>query len=330
MSNKLVYSISFTLDYQLNDYFKELRKYIKYSNYYNLKDKTLKLKYEKRTDGIKEKDEIGSSGVTILDATARKVHKITKLDYPISCPLCLNLQIDKTINPYNLDRGLLWRNFIISPNSFPYFKVHFLIQSSDHINSIDRGTQSEVHRNPNILEDILEFIKIIGKGSILFNGWVGNSLGHLHFHYTDTNFPIKDKIKSYLLVKEKIITKNNSIVEMFKDMKNNCKNFILIKGVDVKDDVFKFLQYLDSKKLFYNLLIYYNKDIFYVYIFIRRKNDDKLGFAFGAAHFAGLGLFDEKHIKMFKDNKKEFISKVEEYCSETVVRIDHKILKKIF
>ena len=261
---------------------------------------------------------------------ARKVHKITKSDYPISCPLCLNLQIDKTINPYNLDRGLLWRNFIISPNSFPYFKVHFLIQSSDHINSIDRGTQSEVHRNPNILADVLEFIKIIGKGSILFNGWVGNSLGHLHFHYTDTNFPIKDKIKSYSLVKEKITTKNNSNVEMFKDMKNNCKNFILIKGVDVKDDVFKFLQYLDAEKLFYNLLIYYNKDIFYVYIFIRRKNDDKLGFAFGAAHFGGLGLFDEKNIKMFKDNKKEFISKVEEYCNETVVKIDHKILRKLF
>ena len=332
LSNKsnLVYSISFTLDYQLNDYFKELRRYLKYSNYYNLKDKTLK--YDKRTDGIKDIKEIESVGIMTV-ALARKVHKTTKSDYPINCPLCLNLQSDKLISPFNLERGLLWRNFIISPNGFPYFKVHFLIQAADHIDSINRGTQSEVHRNPNVIEDVLAFAKIIGKGSILFNGWVGNSLGHLHFHYTDAAFPIKTTIKSYSLIKKIIITKNNSTVQMFKDSEHNCKNFILIKGSDIgkaSNDVFKFLQYLDSEKLFYNLLIYYNKDIFYVYIFIRRKTDDKLGFNFGAPHLAGIISLNERKLKMFKDNEIEFISNIEDYCSESVVKIDYKILKKFF
>ena len=65
----------------------------------------------------------------ILEANARKLEKTTKSVYPVTCPLCLNLQIDKTITPYNKNKALLWRNFIIHPNSFPYFKVHFLIQS---------------------------------------------------------------------------------------------------------------------------------------------------------------------------------------------------------
>ena len=328
--NHLVYSISYTLDYQLNDYFKALRKYLKESNYYNLEDKTLK--YDKRTDGIKDIKEIDSVGIMTV-ALARKVHKTTISDYPINCPLCLNLQSDKMVSPFNLERGLLWRNFLISPNGFPYFKVHFLIQATDHIDSINRGTQSEVHRNPHILEDVLSFAKLIGKGSILFNGWVGNSLGHLHFHYTDTEFPIKTKLKSYSLMKQEIITKNNSTVQIFKDSEHNCKNFIHIKGSDigkVAEDVFKFLQYLDSEKLFYNLLIYYSKEILYVYIFIRRKTEDKFGFNFGAPHLGGIISLNERKLKMFKENEKEFISSIEDYCSESVVKFDYKILKKFF
>jgi hypothetical protein len=329
-TNHLVYSISYTLDYQLNDYFKALQKYLKESDYYNLEDKTLE--YNKRTDGIKDVKEIESIGMMTV-ALARKVHRTTISDYPINCPLCLNLQSDKMVSPFNLERGLLWRNFIISPNGFPYFKVHFLLQASDHIDSINRGTQSEVHRNPHIIEDVLTFAKIIGKGTILFNGWVGNSLGHLHFHYTDTEFPIKTKFKSYSLMKKDIITKNNSTVQMFKDTKRNCKNFILIKGGDidkVANDTFKFLQYLNSEKLFYNLLIYHNKDISYVYIFIRRKTDDKLGFNFGAPHLGGIISLNERKLKMFKENEKEFISSIEDYCSESVVKFDYKLLKKLF
>ena len=327
--NKLVNNISYTLDYQLKDYFKNLRKYIKESNYYNSTDPILKSKYKKRSDGIKIGTMIESTGIKPLTASARKVQKITKSDYPVSCPLCLNLQIDKSITPYNLNKALLWRNYIIQPNSFPYFKVHFLIQSTDHNQELDRGTQSEVHKNPYIISDILQFIKTIGKGTILFNGWVGNSLGHLHFHYTDTIFPIEDKIKSYSFNSgEQITTKNKSQIHQFIDNKNNCKNFILIKGSNPQDDVFKLLQYLDSVKLFYNLVIYSNKDIFYIYIFIRKKINDKFGFNFGASNLAGVSLFTEEHLQMLKNNKKEFINMIDDYCTISVMKIDYKVLKK--
>lgn len=322
-------NISFTLDYQLHDYFKELKKYINESNYYNSTDKDLKKKYKKRTDGISIGPKIDETGINILEANARKVQKTTKSDYPVTCPLCLNLQIDKSIIPYNKNKALLWRNFIIQPNSFPYFKVHFLIQSIDHNQTLDRGTQSEVHRNKNIISDILDFIKINNKGIILFNGYVGNSLTHLHFHYTETKFPIEEQIKNYSFNKDIIITKNKSRLQLFKDNKNNCRNFILIKGSEPSSDMFNILQYLESIKLFYNLTIYYKENIFYIYIFIRKKTEDKYNFNFGASNLSGLSLTTSEQIQLIKNNKKEFINMLDTYCTESVVKIDINALKKI-
>ena len=322
-------NISFTLDYQLYDYFKELKKYINESNYYNSTDKNLKKKYKKRTDGIIIGPEIGDTGINILEANARKVQKTTKSDYQVTCPLCLNLQIDKTITPYNKNKALLWRNFIIHPNSFPYLKVHFLIQSIDHNQALDRGTQSEVHRNKYIIYDILDFIKINNKGIILFNGYAGNSLTHLHFHYTETKFPIEEQIKKYFFNKDIIVTKNKSHLQLFNDNKNNCRNFILIKGSDPSSDVFNILQYLESIKLFYNLTIYYKENIFYIYIFIRKKTEDKYNFNFNASHLSGLLLSTSEHKQLLKNNKKEYINMLDNYCKESVVKIDINALKKI-
>ncbi len=322
-------NISFVLDYQLYDYFKQLKKYIKESSYYNSTDKNLKTKYKKRTDGINISEELGETGITVLTANARKVQKITKSDYPVSCPLCLNLQIDKSIAPYNKNKALLWRNFIIQPNSFPYFKVHFLIQSVDHNQSLDRGTQSEVHRNKYVIYDILDFIKTNNKGVILFNGYVGNSLTHLHFHYTETKFPIEEQIKEYSFNRDIIKTKNKSQIQLFRDNKNNCKNFILIKGKEPAIDVFTILQYLESIKLFYNLTIYYKDDMYNIYIFIRKKTEDKYNFNFGASNLSGLSLTTNEQIQLLKNNKREFMNIINNYCSESVIKIDINILKKM-
>jgi len=329
--NKLVYNISFTLDYQLKDYFKQLIKYLKKSSYYNTTDPELKSKYKKRTDGIIIGQQLDETGINILQTHARKVQKTTRKDYPISCPLCLNPQIDKMISPYNMYRALLWRNFIVGPNSFPYFKVHLLIQSCDHNQELGRGTQSDVHKNINIISDILDLIKIIGKGTILFNGWVGNSLGHLHFHYTETEFPIKDKIKSYKFNKNIIKTKNKSHIKLFNDNMNNCKNFILVIGKNPAKDVFTIIQYLDSVKLFYNLTIHCNEqNHLYIYIFIRNKIDDIYNFNFGASNLSGLSLTTDEHLLLFKNNKSVFIETIDNYCKLSLIKIDYETLKNLF
>jgi hypothetical protein len=230
------YNIRFTLDNELKQNFIELNKYILDSDYFNSTEEELKIKYKSRIDDIKKGEELNDTGMNILKVPARKVIGTTKKEYSVKCPLCVNPQVDKTQYPYNLEKLLLWRGYLIKPNTFPYFKLHYLIQSTDHIENTDRGTQNDVHRNVNIIEDMLEFNKLIKKGSLLFNGWVGNSLGHLHFHYTDIILPIKTRIKKYSFIKNTIVTDNESVISIYKDNEHNCKNFIYM---DQKLKIFK-------------------------------------------------------------------------------------------
>jgi hypothetical protein len=324
------YNIRFTLDYELSKNFNELIKYHKDSDYFKINDEELRMKYESRLDNIKNGEKIGNTGMSFLEIPARKVVVTTNKEYNIKCPLCLNPQVDKTIYPYNLEKLILWRGYLIKPNTFPYFKLHYLIQSSDHIEGSDRGTQNETHRNPNVIGDMLLFAKTMNNGSILFNGWVGNSLGHLHFHYTDTHFPIKRKLKDYPIDKEVIETNNESKICIYKDENHNCKNFILIKGVNPNNDLLKLVQHIDSLKLFYNLLLYWNKNVFFIFVFIRRKEQDDFNFNFGAAHMSGLSTFSNNNLEFYKNNKNEFLRIIDNYCSKTVVKIDAERIKKLF
>jgi hypothetical protein len=324
------YNIRFTLDSELKQNFTELNKYIMNSDYFNSTDDEIKKKYKTRIDDIKKGEELGDTGMNILEIPARRVMVTTKKDYEIKCPLCLNPQVDKTIYPYNLEKLLLWRGYLIKPNTFPYFKLHYLIQSSDHLEGTDRGTQNEIHKNPNTIQDMLDFSKLMKDGTLLFNGWVGNSLGHFHLHYTDTHFPIKTKFKKYSFDKDIIKSKNGSLINIYKDSKHNCKNFILIKGPGPGSDVFQLLEYLNSIKLFYNLLIYRNKDIFYVFVFIRRKEQDELNFNFGSAHMSGLSTFSDNNLKLYNNNKKDFLKIIDNYCSKTLVKIDEDMIRKLF
>ena len=323
------YNIKYTLDNELKINFDKLNKYIIKSDYFLLINKDQEKKYKLRNDGIKKSSKIGDTGINILETPARKVINTTNKNYDIKCPLCINLQVDKNIYPYNLEKCLLWRGLIIKPNTFPYFKLHYLIQSSDHI-SDDRGTQKDVHIKPNIIEDILQFIKIIKKGTILFNGYIGNSLEHLHFHYTDIHLPIQTKVKKYLLNKKIINTRNGSIIYLYQDNDNNCRNFVLIKGLNISSDVFKLLQYINSIKLLYNLMCYYNSNNFYVFIYIRKKEKDEYNFNFGAAHISGLGTFSDDNLKIYKKDKKLFIKIVENYCSNTLIKFDINEINKLF
>jgi hypothetical protein len=324
------YNIRFTLDNELKEYFNAFNKYYLNSEYFDSTDEELKLIYKKRTDGIKQGDKLGDTGMHMLEIPGRKVVKTTKQDYTIKCPLCLNPQNDKTIYPYNLEKLLLWRGYLMKPNTFPYFKMHYLIQASDHIENTDRGTQNEFHKNPLVIEDMLEFIKIMNVGSILFNGWVGNSLGHFHVHYTDTHFPIKTQIKKYSFHKEKIKTKDKSTILIYKDTEHNCKNFIFIKGKHIKNDAFKIFQHLNSIGLFYNLLFYFNKGQHFMFIFIRQKGHDELNFNFGSTHMAGLSTFGDNNLKLYKDNKNNFLQIIENYCSNTLIKVDEKMISNLF
>ena len=137
--------------------------------------------------------------------------------------------------------------------------------------------------------------------------------------------------KKYSFTKDTIITKKKSQIRLYKDNVNNCKNFVHIKGMNPSEDIFNFLEYLDSIKLFYNLTISCDKmNCFHVYIFIRIKSSDINNFNFGASNLSGLSLTSTEQLMMFKNNKKQFIDILDTYCNESVIKIDIKALKKLF
>jgi len=327
------YNIRFTLDSDLKNDFNDLNKYHLNSDYFNSVDSEIVKKYKYRFDGIKKGDKLGDTGMNILEIPARKLTNTSSEDYKennVKCPLCLSLESDKAIYPFNLEKSILWRGYLIRPNGFPYFRLHYLIQSSDHNENTNRGTQNDVHLNSNIISDILTFLKIMNKGSALFNGWIGNSLAHMHFHYTDMNFPIKQKLKKYLFNKEIIKTSDSSTIFIYKDTEHNCKNFIFIKGTNPSNDVFHYLQYLNSINLLYNLLMYYNNNMFHIFIYIRKKEVDDYKFNFGATNLSGLTTLSESNFNLYKDNKNNFLELIENYCSKTVIKMDLEEVKKIF
>jgi hypothetical protein len=144
------------------------------------------------------------------------------------------------------------------------------------------------------------------------------------------NFPIKQKLKKYLFNKEIIKTSDSSTIFIYKDTEHNCKNFIFIKGTNPSNDVFHYLQYLNSINLLYNLLMYYNNNMFHIFIYIRKKEVDDYKFNFGATNLSGLTTLSESNFNLYKDNKNNFLELIENYCSKTVIKMDLEEVKKIF
>lgn len=320
-------------DDDLGYYFQKLHRYLTSSIYYNSSDKELKKTYHKRNDKINTSRDINGTKMKILSVPARKVQQVAiKKLHSNECPLCINLRVSDVIAPYNKLKGLLWKNYIIIPNAFPYFKVHYLLLGIYHDETNTIGTQNDAHLYSYVVGNAIEFIRIIKKGTILFNGWVGNSLSHLHFHYTSTIFPIKEIIKQHNLKKQSFATKNGSKIILFSDTNFACKNFLCVKSSSIKicDDIYKLLNYIiSSLKLFYNLCIYFDGDTCFTFIFIRQKIEDDR-FSFGASHLSGLVMLSEDDINKYKKNKRQFVDSLNEYCSRTVKETSFKNIQQIF
>lgn len=317
-------NILFTPDEKLYENFFKLYDYLITSDYYNSTDNVLKKTYKKRYDGIVKILKIANTGLDLYETKARKVQSVIDSECTIKCPLCLNLHVNKTIYPFNLVKGLLWRDYLIKPNTFPYFKIHFLIMPPYHV--ANRGVQNDVHKNKNIITDMLHFIKLMGTGSVFFNGMIGNSLEHLHFHYTDVFFPVT-KFKQYKLKKKLKVFEEK--IYFFEDDVNNCKNFIVVKGKKINSIVFNLLKYFASINLLYNLILNYKKLKYIVVIFVRQKNVVSNDFNLGASSLGGYTVVTDNNIELYKSNMNKFILDIEEYCMKTVIKFNINEIESI-
>jgi hypothetical protein len=49
--------------------------------------------------------------MNILEIPARKLTNTSNRDYAVKCPLCLSLESDKAIYPFNLEKSILMIRF---------------------------------------------------------------------------------------------------------------------------------------------------------------------------------------------------------------------------
>ena len=198
------YYIRNSFDYEINYDFNQLLKYLNNSNYYNLINKSKNNK-EKRINNSKILGEIGDTSIFYKYIPNRKIYEVNKdsnrLDNIIEkkCILCLSTQANKKIDPINNVRSILWRQYLITPNTFPYFKDHMLILSIDHNHGLDGdiGSQNVLHLKNHVINDMIDLYVLLGqKGTMFFNGLIGNSQIHFHFHKISETIPIQNLLNT--------------------------------------------------------------------------------------------------------------------------------------
>ena len=342
------YSIKFTQDCELYNDFEKLIKYLAGTNYYNvLKNNLKKIKSKKintRLGRIRIIGEIGNSGIFynfVPDKIAvSTIKNKNNLEYNMKkkCPLCFTTQAHKLIDPINKVRSLLWRKYLITPNTFPIFKNHFLIMTTDHIPERNRSTQNILHNDKYVLNDMIELYNLFqNKGTLYFNHLIGNSQFHFHFQYTTENIPIKDILyETNELSFEKYETKLKNNIYIMSNTKNkNCLNFLLFYGSISKigKDMFKFLKIITKQKYIYNILIIPNKNkddngkMITAIIIVRKKLKEKNIFDFNLGATGIGGLYVTTKYKKYIDKK--LINDLKNYCKSTVVPINKKLIQNL-
>lgn len=282
------FNISFSLDSDININMKKMKKYYKNSDYY----KSL-VEGKPRRDTILYVGMIGNSNVYLrgtpgrygLDKLEKPELKKTFNDkYGKSCTLYSNIVSTNLVDPISKELALLWRGYIIKPNTAPYFKTHFLIISSDYDcenpkRSL-RGTQDDLHKTQKIIEDILDFYDFRKqKGFLFFNGRKGNSQPQFHFHYTTTKSILNKVIKK--IKKMEYINYTSKIgthITIFNSDDCPCYNGTIFFGEKdkVAKDVFLFIKKVSEDNYCYNIVIppssYKNK--FQVIVFVRKDDPE--------------------------------------------------------
>ena len=329
------YNIKISFDNKLKEDIDKLIDYLNKSGFYSSL-----VKNKKRLDDITY-DEIGDTGLILKNIPYKMklpLRKKTNFEKALTttCALCDAIEGDKKIKPLSLAKSLLWRGYIIRPNDFPYMANHLLIMSSDHNHGLDnlRGSQSELHMNKNIINDMLKFYKIQNKkGTMFFNGMAGNTQLHFHFHYTTDILPIQDYLHNDYQDKiTQFKTLNKNDIFIFNSSDKNCYNGIFLYGSleNLGSDIFSLIGKIKEKKLEYNVIFMPNhpddtSDNISSIIYMRdntklRKSDPALGASIVAGYYTRDDIF-RKEVKQKKIHK--YIKRV---CSAAVVIPDKKII----
>jgi hypothetical protein len=274
------FNIAYCWDKSLHKGITQLDKYYKNSDYYN-----------SLVDGKPDRDEfiyagiLGNSHLYFQLAPGRfgfdKIEKTTRpwiKTHGKYCALIGNVISRKLQYPIDQEKILLWRGYIIKPNTFPYFKSHFLIMSSDFDcqNLSIRGSQQIVNLEPRVLLDMFDFYELRKQqGFLFYNGLIGNSQLQFHFHYTTKKSILKRILNDIKSMEYKNFkTKIGTNITTFKSDKCPCYNGTVFYGnkEQVAKDMFIFVKRVNEIKYKYNIIIIptKNKQKFQAIVYIRQ------------------------------------------------------------
>ena len=216
-----------------------------------------------------------------------------------------------------------------------------LILSSDHNHGKhgSRGTQNIVHKNKNVISDMIDLYILLGqKGTMFFNGIIGNSQLHFHFHTTSEIIPIQNLLYNENDVDYDVFkTKNNNKILLFKNNKKDCVNGIIFYGSyqTLGIEIFKFLQYINKKNLLYNILFIENKNksddgtkiTCIIYLRKKIKKENVKDYNLGSSSIGGIMITNIKPKE--KLNSKKLAKSINKYCDVTVVNPTKDYFKTI-
>lgn len=112
------------------------------------------------------------------------------------CMLCLTIRNapNSPCMPFRALKIIASHGFLLFPNAFPYFPMHFLITTIDHT------TQDAIATRELLLPfaNIIHALCMVENDTIFFNGMCGNSMDHFHAHYVEFPFPIYNQLQEYM------------------------------------------------------------------------------------------------------------------------------------
>ena len=318
-----LFNISFVFDWNLKNKYNKLIKYHLESDYW----KPLVGK-NNRNSNITLVGPINNTGLFAKETPSRIGFDNTlNRKLKPSCPLCVNINHPDLADPINKIKCLLWRGYIICPNTFPYFKNHYLIISSNHNeNRNGVGTQKIIYQNKLVIYDMLKFYQLNNySGTMFFNGEIGNSLNHFHFHHISEELPIKKYIEMNHEVKVENYSKNGIDISIFKNLKKSCLNGIVFSGSldDLSKTIFSFLEGIKSKFKF-NLVFYLGSDKRIKVILFIRKYSKKLKYYINVVGLSGIFTKNKISLEDLKSGK--IAEQLNFICQESIEIPTKKLL----
>ena len=257
-----------------------------------------------------------------------------------NCALVEHLISRKMHDNLSIEKNLLWRGYLIKPNTFPYFDVHYLVMASsfDCENPSLRGSQNDFHVDPNLIRDMLDFYLLQHqKGFMFYNGMIGNSQLMFHFHYTTHKSLLKCIIEEINDMKyEKLKSKKGTTLTIFHSDGSPCYSGVIFYGKkeDVAEEVFKYVGIIYKKKWIYNLVIVpsVDKDKVEVIVYIRKKVDAKtrekeeiLMNDFGVNY----GTLIRNEVNKSDVESGEIAKDLQKYCKASFIKSSKALIKNL-